>query len=443
VRIVKILTLLLFVSSAVYTQTGFILPHKVASDKIPFKLVNNLVVVPVVINGTELSFILDTGVKTTILFGSAQQDTVEVKNVKPIKLRGLGEGGSINALRSESNVMRIGDAVDWNHTVYVVFEESLNFSPRMGIPVHGIVGYDFFKNFVVKTNYASKRLTAYAPEYYSERKCRSCQEFKLVINKSKPYIRSSLVTSAGTKEVTLLVDSGSSDALWLFEESYAITEDPVNYFVDFLGLGLSGNIFGKRSKLESLVIGEYVLKDVNVAFPDRNALGNMQINEQRAGSIGGDVLKRFTVIMDYPNRKMILRKNSNFKDPFYYNMSGLTIEHDGVVMVEDEKKLVNNPLSFDTSDINKFAFEVIKKSAANLMLAPKLVVAEIREGSPAALEDIRKGDEIKHVNGKPAHKYTLYDLMDLFTSKAGKRISMDIERDGVILKKQFVLTKVI
>lgn len=441
-RIRKIFVVFFLITTSIFSQSGFLLPHKVTSDKVPFKLVNNLVVVPVEVNGTELSFLLDTGVKTTILFGLAQQDTVEVRNVEPIKLRGLGEGGSVDALKSQNNIVKIGKATDVNHTVYVVFEKSLNFSPRMGIPVHGVIGYDFFRKFVVKTNYTSKRLTFYNPKHYEHKPCKSCEEFDLVMKKGKPYIDLAVTHKGQPLDVTLLIDSGSSDALWLFDESYTIVEEPKNYFIDFLGLGLSGNIFGKRSRLDKLEIGDYSLEGVNVAFPNKSALGNIQMYKERDGSLGGDVLKRFTVIMDYPNKRMSLKRNGKFKDPFYYNMSGITVEHDGVIVVEDEKKTLNTPLSYDAKDVNKFAFEVIRKSAA-YKLAPKMVVAEVREGSPADLAGIKKGDAIQMVNGKPAHKFDIYQLVELFTSKAGRRVFLQLERNGQIFKRNFVLKKVI
>jgi len=44
-----------------FSQSNFELQNG-KSDKIHFKLVNNLIVIPVSINGVSLSFLLDTGV---------------------------------------------------------------------------------------------------------------------------------------------------------------------------------------------------------------------------------------------------------------------------------------------------------------------------------------------------------------------------------------------
>ncbi len=427
-----------------FSQGGFSFPEDVKKDKIRFELVNNLVIIPVTINGTKLSFLLDTGVNSTILFGVSQEDSLELRNARPLRLRGLGEGGSIEALRSRNNSVTIGDATDNDHTIYVIFEQSLNLSPRMGLPVHGIIGYEFFKKFIVKTDYLKKRLIFYDPLQFTPKVCRSCEVFDLTFHENKPYLDLNITSFNVSKEVTLLLDSGSSDALWLFDEAMGITESPKNYFDDFLGLGLSGNIFGKRSRLTEASIGKYTLEGVNVAFPSEKALDNINFYEERDGSIGGDILKRFTVIIDYPGERMILRKNGNFNDPFYYNMSGLTIEHDGLVVVKDEKEILEGALR-GTNEVNETsgAVTILTQKVYNFFLAPKFVVADVRSNSPAALAGIEKGDEIISINNKLSYRYKLYELVSLFSSKVGKTISMVIERNGVQSKVRFSLKKVI
>ncbi|MEM7187586.1 MAG: retropepsin-like aspartic protease [Bacteroidota bacterium] len=323
----------------VFSQGGFQLPHGKKKDRIPFKLVNNLVVIPVEVNGKELSFLLDTGVDHTLLFNLEERDSMLINNVTPVLLRGLGEGGDIEALKSRNNQIRVGKAVDTDHKIYVIFNQALNFSPRMGIPIHGIIGYDLFKDFVVKTDYESELITLYEPESYKPRRCRNCESFDIVISRNKPYVRNKIVSNdATTHEVTLLIDSGASDALWLFDEDYGITDTPKNYFTDFLGLGLSGRVNGKRSKLREVSMGSFSFKNVNVAYPDSLALKNLRRSSSRHGTLGSDILRRFTVTMDYGSKKLTLKKNNHYKRPFHYNMSGIVLEHSGLVPVKSVNK---------------------------------------------------------------------------------------------------------
>lgn len=429
-----------------FSQDGFALPNNLKKDKIPFELVNNLVIIPVEVNGDKLSFLLDTGVNTTLLFGISEADSLRVKNARPLKVKGLGTGEGVVALESKNNEFKIGDAVDPNHTIYVVFEESLNFSARMGIPIHGIIGYDFFKNFVVKTDYVSKKITIYKPNAYKRKKCYECEEFELDFYNNKPYIniRMSSFTSK-SENITLLLDSGSSDALWLFHEHHSLVDNSTKYFEDFLGLGFSGNIFGKRSKLNEIWLGDFNLKQVKVAFPEKSATEGINFFEERDGSIGGDILKRFTMTLDYPSKTMILKKNSNYSDPFYYNMAGLTIEHDGLEVITE--LTTHSNFNFDNSrgEGNGTASESVTDVTVftEIALVPRYVVVDVRKDSPAHLAGVMVGDEIVIINGSPAYKIKLFDLNALFSSKVGKPIRLKIKRNNQLIKVKFTLKEVI
>jgi hypothetical protein len=384
---------------------------------------------------------LDTGVNSTIVFSLSKEDSVQLNNARTIKIRGLGEGGSITALKSENNKLQIGDAIDINHTIYVIFDEDFNLSKKMGVPIHGIVGYDLFKNFIVKTSYNSKKITLYTHKYYSQKICKKCQELEMKIRENKPYIDIIVNNDGKREEVSLLIDSGSSDAFWLFDEERFLEISSNKFFDDFLGQGLSGGIFGKRSKLDEVEIGKFHLKSVKVAYPEKESFENVKIIEGRDGSVGGDVLRRFTTIIDYSSQKIVLRKNSKFKDPFYYNMSGLTIEHDGVVLVKDRQDPVASTLRANENN-NDDRVIIPIATVFNFYLAPRFVVSELREDSPAALAGIKKGDEILQVNGKPTYRYKLHELIALLSSHEGKKISMVVDTHGVVSKRKFTLKKV-
>ncbi|MCB0425145.1 MAG: signaling protein, partial [Mangrovimonas sp.] len=79
------------------------------SEKIRFKLINNLIIVPLKINGVELSFLLDTGVSKPLIFNfEGVQDVLKLNHTKRIYLRGLGSGDAIEAVKSESNRLELG-----------------------------------------------------------------------------------------------------------------------------------------------------------------------------------------------------------------------------------------------------------------------------------------------------------------------------------------------
>jgi len=433
-----IFLVLLFTSVNLFAQTGFYLQNNKRKHKIPFRLVNNLPIVPVEINGTKLSFILDTGVKSTILFSLEEADSLQLFQTSQVQLQGLGPGGSVAAIKSAGNTVKVGDVIDNNHGLFIIFESVLNFSPRMGIPIHGILGNEFFQNFIVKINYATQKITVYDPKKHTLKECKKCEDLPLEFVGNKPYINLQVISEHSEREATFLVDSGSSDVLWLFDDEEFIRESPKNYFNDFLGLGLSGNIFGKRTRISGLKIGQFLLAEVSTSFPDEAAISQARYFQDRDGSVGGGFLSRFTVTFDYGNGFVRFKKNKRFKEPFHYNMSGLTIEHEGMELVKQEKQaLVNyDGVKMDQA-ISRNSISVITEF--NFTLVPRYVVVDVRESSPAAEAGIQKGDEILSINGKAIYQFKLFELLDMFSREEGKRISMEIKRGAYTNKVRFYL----
>ena len=131
-------------SAPVFSQEGFQFETDKKKVTIPFQLINNLIFIPINVNGVELNFLLDTGVEETILLSLDDKEGLNFNNVEKIKLRGLGMEESIEGLKSNDNVLSVKELVDKHHNLYIVLDQSFNFSTHIGIPVNGIIGYSFF-----------------------------------------------------------------------------------------------------------------------------------------------------------------------------------------------------------------------------------------------------------------------------------------------------------
>src|SRR5690606_14594944 len=260
---------------------------------LPFELINDLVVIPVEVNGLELSFLLDTGLNSTILFSLGDNDSLDLKNTEGIFIKGLGEGDPIKGLRSWGNEMRVGSAIHKNLPLFIVFDDPISLSNRMGVPIHGIIGYDFLKSFVVEINYIKKQLQAYSPEDYLYKECSKCDEVPLLMFKNKPYINTSGNLGNGDIPLNLLIDSGSGDAVWLFLDKLMRIITPEQHFEDFLGFGISGSIYGQRSRIELFRIGKFEFPAITACFPDTSYFKGMETFHSRNGSVGAQVLQRF------------------------------------------------------------------------------------------------------------------------------------------------------
>ncbi|WP_350287820.1 PDZ domain-containing protein [uncultured Croceitalea sp.] len=416
----------------------FHISNKKKFEKIRFELVNNLMVVPVELNGAKLSFILDSGVSSPILFNLTEQDSIQINNVSEITLRGLGEGEPIKALKSEENVFKIGNAKNFNQALYVVLDKDLNFSTSLGIPVHGIIGYDLFKDFVVEVNYSSGFLKLYNPNNYTYRPSKKKETMPLTINGKKAFV-DGIVSRDDNSEVPvkLLVDTGSSDALWLFHDPEKGLEVPENNYEDFLGKGLSGNIFGKRTKVNGIRIGSFQLNEAKVAFPYRESFGNVKDFGDRNGSVGGEVLKRFNIVFDYPRNKITLAKNGNFNKPFHYNLAGIDLQHNGVRYIARSITDARGVVKLEEKNFGNV--QILMENRTRLSLVPEIIVSGIRAGSPAEEAGLKEGDVILAVNGKRVHDYKLQEILQMLNQKEGKKVRVQIERYSKDLLFTFVL----
>ena len=417
-----------------FGQSKFTLPRS-NSDKIKFQLIDNLIIIPVKVNGVQLSFLLDSGVSKPILFNITNIDTLEVNNVETVYLRGLGGGEPVEALRSQNNLFKVGNAINIDQDIFVVFDNSINFTPRLGVPVHGIIGFDLFRDFTVEINYSERIIKLYKPDAYTYKKCDKCEQFNLSFYNNKPYIDGAVKIGEQNIPVKLLIDTGSSDALWLFEEdSLGIMPVDHKYFEDFLGKGLSGSVYGKRSKVKSFNLKSFYLKDVNVAFPDSTSISYAKRHEDRNGSISGEILKRFNLIVDYKNAKITLKKNNKFKSPFHYNKSGIILEQDGFQIIK-EKQTIIPERSTESRESN--TIYVDKKFSYSLKPAYKIV--ELRHESPAIKAGLMLGDIILKINGRDTYTMKLQQLVEMFCGENDKLIKLEIERGGIPMRFAFKL----
>lgn len=442
VPFIWVLFLLTFFS--VNAQYGYHLKAGEERETIRFKFINNLIIVPIEVNGTELSFILDTGVSKPILFNTTGEDDLELYNFKEIELKGLGEGEPIKAILSSGNTFRLKNLVNTNQELYFLMDSDINFSPKLGVPVHGIIGYDLLKNFIVEVKYGSKRLRFHDPKTYRYKNCTRCETYSLDIVGNKPFMNAEVGFGEHDKRsVYLLVDSGSTDAVWLFEDENRGIEVPDKHFDDYMGRGLNGEVYGKRSKLKRFSIGNFEMEDAKVAFPDSTSVKHITLTGTRNGSLGSEILKRFNLVIDYPYERITLAKNRNFKEPFHYNMSGIELEHNGVRVVREANADDLGSVFRERHSEPNAGVTFSMSSAVSIQLKPALTIAELREDSPAREAGLQKGDVIISVNGKAAHKFSIQQVKEMLNQRPGKILKVVVDRDGNELKFAFKLREVL
>ena len=155
------------------------------------------------------------------------------------------------------------------------------------------------------------------------------------------------------------------------------------------GFGFGGAALGSLGRLRTIQIGSVQLNDLVADYTaqTQGALAAPFI----AANIGGNVLRRFDVTFDYGKQTMSLVPNTAFNDPDEYERIGLFL-------------------------LNK---------------SGKLIVADARQGTPAADAGITAGDVISTVDGVSTSTMSLEDVRETFYKPTGSIVRLGvISKDG-------------
>ncbi len=438
-----LLLFVLFITHS-FSQNGFTIENNKKKVVIPFKFINNLIIIPINVNGTTLNFLLDTGVEDTILFSLEENEEVKFSNLDKVTFRGIGTNEPFEGLKSSGNILVINGFTDTNHTIYIVVNQNMNISSHVGIPVNGIIGYHFFKNNCIEINYNRKKIVVYNDiATITKRLNNKYQKTPINVEEKKPYIITKVQMENTPNEIDakLLIDIGNSDAIWLFEEKDKRIKVSDKNFDDYLGMGFSGTVYGRRCRIKKLKINNFLFENPIVAMPDSIAIHDIKMVENRVGSIGSEILKRFSVIFDYTNNQIYLKKNDNFNLKFNYNMSGLEIQHQGLEWVKQsyEQNASSSSVFFDLSDGEKSTKNVNYK----FELKPSYSIFSIRKDSPSDLAGLKNGDEIKTINGRLCYNYTLEEINEILKSEEDRLIVIEVLRNNKRLTFKFRLKNII
>ncbi|MFA8433002.1 MAG: aspartyl protease family protein [Marinifilaceae bacterium] len=376
------------------------------SQRIQFKYANKALIIPLKINNSNtLHFIMDSGLGTTLITELTARDSFTINYAHEVYLQGLGTGPSLKAIKSYGNQISIASIRNNSEEINVLLEDIFSLSQKTGTQIHGIIGYSLFSRFIIEIDYINHMVTFHQPTTYKYKKSRRAVTFPLEITSKKPFIHTFITLHTGERiPVKLLIDTGSSLSLWLAESSHQSITIPDQSISTFIGQGLNGNIYGEIGRIQSLEIGPYHLQDVITAYPDTIAISETLKRDNRNGSIGGEVLRRFRVILDYYNKKVTFIRNRNLKEPFTYNMSGIELE----------------------------------------MPFPGLPVFNIyyvNENSPAAKAGILKGDQLIAIGGVSVTEMDLDQILQIFQNENRNKVFLTIMRNGEILQKKIILEK--
>lgn len=371
---------------------GFFMKEEGRKKEIPFVVSNNLVIIPISINnGPPVNFLLDTGVKTNILFSKTFGDFLNLNYTRKLDLVGADGQTVLTASVSPTNHLDIGEIEGIFQTLLVLDEDFLELERVIGVPVFGVIGYEFFKYNPVKINYDEGIITFYK-EDAMKWKPLGFKKVPIKLENSKPYLHAKIRQSLQNELLAkLLIDTGANHGLLLNRETSDQIVLPEKHLESELGRSLGGDLYGFVGRVRSFNLNSFKFNNVITSFPDETEFSYVIKDSGRQGSLGSEILGRMNIIFDYTRERIFLRRGLTFYEPFEFDMSGIT------------------PRVIPSEELRIYA-------------------SQVRKDSPAFTAGLKEGDEFVSINGVPLDFWELSDLIKIFRSEEGKEITLIMKR---------------
>jgi hypothetical protein len=211
------------------------------------------------------------------------------------------------------------------------------FRLQSGRAMDVIVGHPLLSQSVVKVDYLARTLEILPAGNFQYRG--RGVVIPLTFEQRLPYITARLTLPGRDPiEGRFVIDLGSSQAL-ILSEPFVRRErvlETMTRTMQNRGRGVGGQVQSQAGRVTALEIAGLRL-DGPITVMRTTTQGSVSA-AGTVGNIGGDILRRFTVIFDYPHKRMILEPNPRFGDPFETDMAGFGMrmgpEGSGTIQVE-------------------------------------------------------------------------------------------------------------
>lgn len=388
---------------------GYFLEKNHKSARIPFELHSNLILVYVKINDVDsLRFILDTGVSNIIITDPTALQPDKLRLTRKVNLSGAGEGKAISAHVAIENRFSMGRLKANHQNIVVIENDFLHLSEYVGVPVHGIFGYDVFNNFVVTIDFARKELVLEQNGKYAYKKSKG-DKYPIYIEDAKPFTDAvTLIADGREKPIRVLIDTGAGHALLLNNTPRETYRLPEKVLRAQLGRGLNGVINGNLGRVDRMRLGKFELDNIVASFPDSIAFSaKMAKGVERQGNIGCELLRRFKVTMNYHEGYMVLKPVKRImREKFEHDMSGMEIRAEG-----------NNLHSY--------------------------FVNHVQEASPASVAGLIAGDQLLFIDDRAAGEMNVSEIYKLMQRGDGRHVDLLVKRNGSIFLTKIILRRMI
>lgn len=361
----------------------FFMVNGATQSSIPFHLSENHVYLSLTLNGKgPYRFIFDTG----------GENAVDPEVAREVGASGFGsaQGQGVgtqpqDVTFTKIGTMQLGDAV-LKDQLFGVAPTRSGFGVSAGQRVDGVIGFEVLARFITTFDYSRNIVTLQMPG--TTQPAQGSDVIPFVFNGTVPQFPCGI----DGIESQCTLDTGSRDSISFYGPFVADHPQVVPRTltqVGVSGFGWGGPAYGRLGRLRELTIGSFALSNVVADYTSEQ--GGALDAPFVAANVGGNILKKFALRLDYTKQTMALTANSALSDPDTFERSGLFLIDKG----------------------------------------GKIIVFDARPGTASAQAGIVKGDTVETVDGRPTSLMTLEDVRSVFFGGAGTVVRVGvIRKDG-------------
>lgn len=358
------------------------------------------------VNETKtLQFIFDSGCKSTIVVHPMWIDSFTIPIQQKVFFVGLGVKDSVETLKINETTLKLGDMLATQIPMYIFSKDSINLEKYLGINVDGIFGAELFENFYVHINYKTKYIELYNQKPTKNLKNRYTK-IPVTLRRSKGYVNAVLMNDIGNLYAAeLLFDTGAN--LPIIIKNIVPNDLQIAKYIEAeIGEGLSGAMYSKISRLNTIFIDTFRLKNVISAFTETPITKKEIDSTIIDGNIGNDILNRFDTYFAYPENTVYIRPTKQVDDVFEFNISN-------IILLENKTK--NNGF----------------------------IVKSVASESAPFLAGLQAGDEILKIDNYKSSNLKIEEALSLLNKRIGKKINIHYNRNKISYKITYQINSVI
>lgn len=274
-----------------------------AQDTLSFHLTEkNNISIPGTLNGQDtLNFMFHTAATEIALIEEAAKHIYELKSSKSVTANSWGGKGEVKYI--QNNRLTIG-TFSWDSLTIWVDKLS-------GQGTDGKLGPNLFEEYILELDYEHEELIVHAeaPESLTSD---AFKKFVLTVDRGSMYLEGKLGIGENQYVNKFMIHSGYGGTILLdnqFAGKNKIGEQVEVYSESELKDSFGNVLKTRKAMLPSFEFAGHTFEDIPFSFFE-GTIGN-----QRKCVLGGEILKRFTIMLDQKNNWIYFKPNELMKRP--------------------------------------------------------------------------------------------------------------------------------